>query len=135
MAFDLNLKNDPSQYFNLHQGERSRIKLRNVCQSICAQYYIDVFLNYTHIYLWPSPSIAGEEESLLMTENRSLIEPSFADAIAIIAGAAELPEDKRRHWATSLRQAAKLLDKPLELTLTRETIHVLPVLYALLFGE
>jgi integrase len=50
-----------------------------------------------------------------MTENRSLIEPSFAEAIAIIACAAELPEDRRRHWATSLRQVAKLLDKPLEL--------------------
>jgi hypothetical protein len=50
-----------------------------------------------------------------MVENSSLIEPSFADAIGIIACAAELPEAKRRHWATSLRQIAKLLDKPLEL--------------------
>jgi hypothetical protein len=50
-----------------------------------------------------------------MTETRRLIEPSFADAIGIIACAAELPEAKRRHWATSLRQIAKLLDKPLEL--------------------
>jgi integrase len=115
MAFDLNSNNGPSQYFNVHQLERSKTRIRNVYQSICAQYYVDVFLNYTNVYLWPSPSIAGEEESLLMTENRSLIEPSFADAIAIIACAAELSEDKRRHWATSLRQVAKLLDKPLEL--------------------
>ena len=50
-----------------------------------------------------------------MTENAILIEPSFADAIAVIARAAELPEDKRRHWTTSLRQIAKLLDKALEL--------------------
>jgi integrase len=50
-----------------------------------------------------------------MTENPILIEPSFADAIAVIACAAELPEDKRRHWATSLRRIAKLLDKAPEL--------------------
>jgi hypothetical protein len=44
-----------------------------------------------------------------------LIEPSLADAIAIIAMSAELPEQTRRHWATSLRQIAKAFDKPLEL--------------------
>src|SRR6266568_3350219 len=44
----------------------------------------------------------------------TLIEPSFADAIAIIATAGELPEQTRRHWTTSLRQIAKALDKPLE---------------------
>jgi integrase-like protein len=44
-----------------------------------------------------------------------LIEPSFADAIMIITAAEELTEQKRRHWTTSLRQIAKLLDKPLEL--------------------
>ena len=50
-----------------------------------------------------------------MTQNPVLIEPSFADAIAIIATSAELPEQTRRHWATSLRQIAKAFDKPLEL--------------------
>jgi hypothetical protein len=45
---------------------------------------------------------------------QALIEPSFADAIAIIAAADELPEQTRRHWATSLRQIAKALDRPLE---------------------
>ena len=49
-----------------------------------------------------------------MRENVVLIEQSFADAIAMIAAAEELPEDKRRHWATSLRQVAKALDRPLE---------------------
>ena len=49
-----------------------------------------------------------------MTEKGGLIETSFADAIAIIAAANELPEQARRHWATSLRQIAKALDKPLE---------------------
>ena len=49
-----------------------------------------------------------------MTEDPVLIETSFADAVAIIAAAQELPEQKRRHWTTSLRQIAKAFDKPLE---------------------
>jgi hypothetical protein len=40
------------------------------------------------------------------------IEPSFADAIGIIEQAADVPEEKRRHWICSLRQIAKALDKP-----------------------
>ena len=32
----------------------------------------------------------------------------------MIANADELPDQTRRHWATSLRQIAKALDKPLE---------------------
>jgi hypothetical protein len=43
-----------------------------------------------------------------------LIETSFADAIAIISVAEELPEQTRRHWTTSLRQIGKALGKPLE---------------------
>lgn len=43
-----------------------------------------------------------------------LNEPSFADAIAMFTTAAELPEHKRCHWATSLRQIAKALGRPLE---------------------
>ena len=50
-----------------------------------------------------------------MTKIPLLIETSFADAIAIIAAAQELPEQTRRHWTTSLRQIAKALDKPLEM--------------------
>ena len=49
-----------------------------------------------------------------MTEKAGLIEKSFADAIAIIAAANELPEHTRRHWPTSLRKIAQALDKPLE---------------------
>src|ERR1700722_19214451 len=48
-----------------------------------------------------------------MTEDPVLIETSFADAVAI-AAAQELPEQKRRHWTTSLRQIAKAFDKPPE---------------------
>jgi hypothetical protein len=49
-----------------------------------------------------------------IAQTPTLIETSFADGIAIIDAAAELPEQIRRHWATSLRQIAKALDKPLE---------------------
>ena len=50
-----------------------------------------------------------------MHENTVLIEKSFADAIAMIAALEELPEQKRRHWTTSLRQIAKAWSKPLEI--------------------
>jgi hypothetical protein len=50
-----------------------------------------------------------------MIQTPVLIESSFADAIAIIAAADELPQQTQRHWTTSLRQIAKALDKPLEL--------------------
>ena len=43
-----------------------------------------------------------------------LIEPSFAEAIEIIMASPELSEQTRRHWASSLRQIAKGLDRPLE---------------------
>ena len=62
-----------------------------------------------------SPSIAGIAIPIPMTQTPVLIEPSLADAIPIISTSAELPEQTRRHWATSLRQIAKAFDKPLEL--------------------
>ena len=40
------------------------------------------------------------------------IEPCFADAIAMIAHADELPVEKKRHWCCSLRRIAEALDKP-----------------------
>ena len=48
-----------------------------------------------------------------MTEN-GLLEPSFADAIAAIEQAKELPASKRTHWCCSLRIIAKALDRPPE---------------------
>jgi Phage integrase family len=48
-----------------------------------------------------------------MSQTPVLIEPSFVDAIAIIAASDELPKQTQRHWTTSLRQIAKALDKPL----------------------
>jgi integrase len=49
-----------------------------------------------------------------MRENSVLIEPSFQDAIAMIAASTELPEQLKRHLITSLRQFAKATDRPLE---------------------
>src|SRR5262249_61200688 len=49
-----------------------------------------------------------------MSQTPVLIEPSFVDAIAIIAASDELPKQTHRHWTTSLRQIANALDKPLE---------------------
>src|SRR6516162_6511307 len=43
-----------------------------------------------------------------------LLEPSFADAIAAIDEAKELPLSKRTHWCCSLRSIAKALDRPPE---------------------
>jgi Phage integrase family len=54
-----------------------------------------------------------------MSQTPVLIEPSFVDAIAIIATADQLPKQTQRHWTTSLRQIAKALDKPLEVVPAR----------------
>ena len=43
-----------------------------------------------------------------------LLEPSFADAIAAIEQAKDLPASKRTHWCCSLRIIAKVLDRPPE---------------------
>ena len=42
----------------------------------------------------------------------TLLEASFVDLIAAIEQAAELSEQRRRHWACSLRQMARWLDRP-----------------------
>ena len=47
-----------------------------------------------------------------MAQN-GLLEASFADAIAAIEQAKELPASKRTHWCCSLRIIAKALDRPL----------------------
>jgi integrase len=49
-----------------------------------------------------------------MSQTGNLIETSFADAIAIIAAAEELPPQTQRHWMTSLRQIPKVLGRPPE---------------------
>jgi hypothetical protein len=47
-----------------------------------------------------------------MTTTIALLEPSFADLIAAIEQAPELPGERQRHWVCSLRQTAKWLDRP-----------------------
>ena len=47
-----------------------------------------------------------------MPTTAALLEPSFLDLIAAIEQAAELSEQRRRHWTCSLRQIAKWLDRP-----------------------
>ena len=48
-----------------------------------------------------------------MNEN-GLLEPSFADAMAAIEQAKELPASRRTHWCCSLRMIAKALERPPE---------------------
>ena len=49
-----------------------------------------------------------------MSENQGLIEPSLDDAIQMIAASTEIPNQTKRHWMTSVRQFAKVVDRPLE---------------------
>jgi hypothetical protein len=56
-----------------------------------------------------------------MTNINALIEPSFADAIAAIEAASELPDHRRQHWVCSLRQIARAIDRPLVLVPARWT--------------
>jgi hypothetical protein len=51
----------------------------------------------------------------------TLNEPSFADAVAAIEAAADLPAPKRSQWLCSLRQIAKALDKPTDIIAARWT--------------
>jgi hypothetical protein len=48
-----------------------------------------------------------------MAENQTSLEPTFADAVAAISAATDLPEEKRRHWRSSLVGIAKAFDQPL----------------------
>jgi integrase len=47
-----------------------------------------------------------------MTPTIPLLEPLFADLIAAVEQAADLSTQIRRHWACSVRQVAKWLDRP-----------------------
>jgi integrase len=49
----------------------------------------------------------------------ALPEPSFSDLVAAIEAGKDLPEQIRRHWACSVRQIAKWLDRPLEVVPAR----------------
>jgi integrase len=54
----------------------------------------------------PSAPISG------VAPTTTLVEPSFQDLLSAIEQADDLSEQSRRHWACSLRQIAKWLDRP-----------------------
>src|SRR5712671_4960822 len=62
-----------------------------------------------------------------MTEPMALLEPTFSVAMTAIEDAADLSAGIKRHWVCSLRQIAKWLDRPVEVTPARWTAIRLPV--------
>ena len=70
-----------------------------------------------------------------MSAEHTTLEPTFADAIMAITAATDLPEQKRRHWRSSLVGIAKAFDQPLELIPARysavrarmEALHHVPL--------
>src|ERR1700712_105682 len=64
---------------------------------------------------------------ILMSEPSALLEPSFSIAMITIGEATDLSASVKCHWVCSLRQIAKWLDRPLELTPARWTAIRSPV--------
>jgi integrase len=62
-----------------------------------------------------------------MTELMAPLEPTFSVAMTAIEDAADLSARVKRHWVCSLRQIAKWLDRPVEVTPARWTAIRLPV--------
>ena len=62
-----------------------------------------------------------------MTEPMAPLEPTFSVAMTAIEDAADLSASVKRHWICSLRQIAKWLDRPVEVTPARWTAIRLPV--------
>ncbi len=62
-----------------------------------------------------------------MTEPMASLEPTFSVAMTAIEDAADLSASVKRHWVCSLRQIAKWLDRPVEVTPARWTAIRLPV--------
>ena len=56
-----------------------------------------------------------------MPEQSKLLEPSFTSAITAIEQATDLTKEVKRHWACSLRQIGKWLDRPLVMIPARWT--------------
>src|SRR5260370_30131965 len=61
-----------------------------------------------------------------MTEPIAILEPPFSAAMTVIDDAAGLSAGIKRHWVCSLRQIAKWLDRPVEVTPARWTAIRLP---------
>src|SRR5450631_1021063 len=104
-------------------------------QSICELYESSVFPIYFNLYCLASAGQSCPEEALPMTEKIVTLEPTFADAMTAIANAADLTEENRRHWRSSLAGIAKAFDQPLELIPARysairarmATLHHVPL--------
>lgn len=62
-----------------------------------------------------------------MTSTTLLLEPSLALALEAVERTTDLPKEKKRHWACSLRQIAKWLDRSLEVIPARWTAIRSPV--------
>jgi integrase len=62
-----------------------------------------------------------------MSERMAPLEPTFSVAMTAIEDAADLSASGKRHWVCSLRQIAKWLDRPVEVTPARWTAIRLPV--------
>jgi len=56
-----------------------------------------------------------------MTEPMAILEPTFSAAMTAIEDAADLSVGIKRHWVCSLRQIARWLDRPVEVTPARWT--------------
>src|SRR5207237_6897763 len=67
------------------------------------------------------------KEMIPMTEPMVPLEPTFSAAMTAIEDAADLSAGIKRHWVCSLRQIAKWLDRPRELTPARWTAIRSPV--------
>jgi len=57
----------------------------------------------------------------------TMIEPTFVDAVFAIENASDVPLQTRRQWTCALRQAAKAMDKPIEIIPARWTAVRFPV--------
>jgi|SRR5262249_33160065 hypothetical protein len=53
------------------------------------------------------PNPFRDSKEVIPMDDKGLLEPSFAEAIAAIEQSLELPPPRRTHWACSLRQIAK----------------------------
>jgi len=64
-------------------------------RSIWSQYTVDVVLIYSKVRFRPSPSTRSAIGAIPMNISNLQIEPCFADAIAMIEHADELPVEKK----------------------------------------
>jgi integrase len=55
----------------------------------------------------------GKDEAIPISQTR-LLEPSFAEVAQAVRNAIDLPVRTKSHWLCSLRQIAKLIDKPMQ---------------------